>query len=136
MPKPGVLTAIAVMTLVSGILNCLLSLTLLTSTVTSFYILPGFTLYPIYVLLGIYCLVVAIFEIIYSSKILPDPIWAMNPGKYVAIMQIVNVGSGSLWSLVIGILSLVFYSSPEVKQYYRVSRKRLSEERENQDIKL
>jgi hypothetical protein len=54
----------------------------------------------------------------YAAKLLPDPITVSEPAKYVAVMEIINVISGNITSLVIGILCLVFYSDPEVEAYF------------------
>ena len=111
LPKPGKVQAIAIMCLVDGILNiligCSVSLILICGIVTICCI-------PI----GIYPIVVGIFEIIYATKILPDPIRAFKPAQYLAVMQLVNFICAGIISLVVGILSLVFYSDAEVKAYF------------------
>jgi len=102
--KPSKVTAIAIMVLISGILNC------------SAGIIWFFTCFGIPI--GAYSILVGIFEIIYAAKLLPEPIKTSQPAKYVAIMEIVNIVSCSVSSLVIGILCLVFYCDDEVAAYF------------------
>jgi hypothetical protein len=51
-------------------------------------------------------------------KLLPTPIQPVRPAQYLAIMQIVNIITGNVISLAIGIISLVFYSDAKVKAYF------------------
>ena len=105
--KPGQITAIAVLCLVSGILDCL-------GFVTVFMLWPG----------GLYSLVVGIFELIYAAKILSDPVRTSRPSTAVAVLQIVNIINCSGLAVVTGILSLVFYSDPRVKSYFHEMARR------------
>jgi uncharacterized membrane protein HdeD (DUF308 family) len=102
--KPGKVQAIAIMCLIDGILNILWGIGLI-------FTLCGAPL-------GIYALILGIFEIIYSIKVLPDPIKTNKPNKTLAIMQIVNIITGDVISLIIGIITLVFYNEPAVQQYF------------------
>jgi hypothetical protein len=110
-PKPGYVQAIAIMCLVDGILNILwgggLALIFLCGCFTA-------CLAP----LGVYPVVVGILEILYATKLLPDPIQPVRPAQYLAIMQIINTILGDFISLAVGIISLVFYSDPKVKAYF------------------
>lgn len=113
-PKPGKVQAIAIMCLVDGILNLLLGMgvgvTLLFTTVCCA---------PI----GAYPIVLGILEIIYAAKLLPDaPKQDVRPAQYLAVMQIINIVTGDVISLVVGILSLVFYGEAEVKAWYDAVR--------------
>jgi hypothetical protein len=110
-PKPGKVQAIAIMCLVDGILNILygggLTVGFLAGMVTA-------CCTP----LGLYPIVLGILEIIEATKLLADPIRTDRPARWLAVMQIVNIISGDVISLVVGILSLVFYNEPEVVAYY------------------
>lgn len=103
-PKPGVLQALSIITLISGIINILVGLG---GIVTIVWILPG-----------VFSIVVGIMEIVYATKILPDPIRATKPSRAIAILEIINIISGSGTSLVVGILALVFYSNKDVADYF------------------
>ncbi len=109
--KPGKVQAIAIMCLVDGILNILMSITLTCgaiSTIVGILVVP-ITLYP-----GI----LGVLEIIYASQLLAEPPRVRKPAQYLAIMQICNILVGGVVSLIIGILSLVFYSEYEVRVYF------------------
>jgi peptidoglycan/LPS O-acetylase OafA/YrhL len=105
-PKPGAVQAIAVVTLVSGILNVIIGVTVIPLTLF------------IWTLPGAFSIVVGIMEIAYAAKLLPDPIKPTKPNRAVAIMEIVNVINGSITSLAAGIVALVFYSNKDVTDYF------------------
>ena len=90
------------MCLISGILNCLGFFTI-------------FACWPF----GIFSLVVGIMEIVYATKVLPDPIRTSRMNKTVAVLEIINILNFMTPSLVVGIISLVFYSDQRVQAYYR-----------------
>jgi len=109
--KPGEVTAIAIITLISGILNIFLGFGLIvtfTLGIVTIICIP-FALYPI---------ILGILEIIYAAKLLPDPPKPVEPAQYLAIMQIVGIVFGNVISLAAGILALVFYSDQKVKAYF------------------
>lgn len=113
--KPGEVTAIAIMTLISGILNITLGLGLIVT----------FTLGIVTIIcipLALYPIILGILEIIYAAKLLPNPPKPVEPAQYLAIMQIIDIVFGNVISLAAGILALVFYSDQKVKAYFaRVS---------------
>jgi hypothetical protein len=111
-PKPGYVQAIAIMCLVDGILNIFGGLIL-----TAIYICGVVTICcaPI----AIYSIVLGILEVVYATQVLPDPIRAVRPANYLAVMQIVNIINCNMISVTVGILSLVFYNDPKVKEYFR-----------------
>lgn len=111
--KPGTVTAIAVMTLVNGILNILWALGL-TVTVVLGTLGIGLLCAPLTIL----PLVLGIFEIIYGVRLLANPPEPMQPSQVIAILEICCILFGNVISLVVGILALVFYSQPEVKGYF------------------
>ena len=67
----------------------------------------------------IYALVLGILEIIAATKLLPEPAKTKEFPKYLAIMQIINILSGGILSIVTGILALVFANDPEVVAYFQ-----------------
>ena len=79
--KPGYVQAIAIMCLVDGILNIVLGGGL---SVILFCGIFTACCCPI----GLYSIVLGILEIVYATQILPDPIRADRPAKYIAVMQI------------------------------------------------
>jgi hypothetical protein len=114
--KPGKVTAIAISTLVDGILNIIWSFSLgigfFAFGVATFGL--GCLLLP----LAAYPLVLGILEIIYAAKILPNPAKPTKPARWLAIMQICNIVVGDVISLVVGIVSLIFYNESEVEDYF------------------
>jgi hypothetical protein len=109
--KPGKVQAIAIMTLINGILDVLWGVGLTISVILGTWGL-GLFCAPLTILPS----VLGIFEIIYASKLLGNP-----PRKYpvqtIAILQIIAIIYLDFIGPVIGILSLVFYSDPPVKQF-------------------
>lgn len=111
--KPGMVQAIALMTLVNGILNIIYAfIATLLIIILTFGI--GLLCAPITILPGI----LGIFEILYAVKILPDPIQPTKPNQTLAILEICAILTGNVVSLVIGILNLVFYNDEVVKAYF------------------
>lgn len=112
--KPGKVQAIAIMTLVSGILNCLWGLSAAISLVAANF----FACYW-----APYAITLGVLEIIYASKLMSARPSKIQPAKYLAIMMIINITTLNVYSLfvgdlVAGILILVFYNDPEVQAYF------------------
>jgi len=111
--KPGTLTALAIMTLISGILNIIggasATIAIVLGTLGIGLLCAPITILP---------LILGIFEILYAVKLLPDPIKATKPSQALAIIQIITILFGNVYTLVVGILALVFYSQDEVKNYF------------------
>ena len=110
-PKPTLLNVIAWMTLASGILN----------------LFWGFfaSLFVLATIVGIFCIpltilptILGIFEIIYAAKLLSNPPQAVQPSSTIAILEIVCVLALNIFSMVVGILSLVFYNDVTVREYF------------------
>ena len=106
--KPSKVQAIAIMTLVNGILNVLWGLGVAGGLLWTVVCWP----------IGAYPIVLGVLEIVYASKLLSDNPGAIQPARYLAIMEICNVLLGNVLSLVVGIVALVFYDDPEVKGYF------------------
>jgi hypothetical protein len=109
--KPGLVQAIAWMTLASGILNLIwgigLALTVLV-TIVGIVCVP-FALLPT---------ALGVFEIIYAAKLLSNPPQPVQPSQTIAILEIVAILAGNVFSMVVGILALVFYNDLIVKDYF------------------
>jgi len=107
--KPDKVQAIAIITLVSGILNIIYGLTLSVGfavTVVGLLCLP-LTIAPA---------VLGIFEVINGAKLMNTLPRKFNV-KTIAILEIITIFTGAVPSAVAGILNLVFYDDPPVKQY-------------------
>ena len=109
--KPGLFTAIAVMTLTSGIINLFWGFI---ASATALGTLVGIVCLPVTILPTI----LGIFEIIYAAKLLsaqPEPV---KPSKALAVFQILTFFMGNIFSTVVGILTLIFYNDLTVKEYF------------------
>ena len=109
--KPGLFTAIAVMTLASGIINLFWGFIASATALGTFI---GIVCLPVTILPTI----LGIFEIIYAAKLLsaqPEPV---KPSQSLAVLQILTFLIGNVFSMVVGILTLIFYNDVTVKQYF------------------
>ncbi|MCU0241821.1 MAG: hypothetical protein MUF51_05305 [Vicinamibacteria bacterium] len=115
MKKPGKIQAIAIYSLVLGIINILLG---------GFWLLYG--LFAGAITLGFGCifaipapilLTTGIFEIVYATQLLATPIKVTSPWRFLAILEICNILTCNMFTMAAGIVSLVFYQDPEVAAY-------------------
>ena len=109
--KPGLLTTIAVMTLTSGVINLFWGFV---ASATALGTIIGVVCLPITILPTI----LGVFEIIYAAKLLsaqPEPV---QPSQSIAVFQILTFLMGNIFSVVVGILTLIFYNDQSVKEYF------------------
>ena len=109
--SPGLVKTIAVLTLINGIVNIFWGL-IATVTVTASIIL--ICLAP----LAILPTILGIFEIIYAIKLLSNPPQPVQPSNTIAILEILCLLAGNVFSMIVGILALIFYNDPQVKEYF------------------
>jgi|TARA_B100001250_G_scaffold401668_1_gene413825 hypothetical protein len=110
--KPGKAQAIAIMTLVGGIMSIFTCIGLALGTMFLW-------------ITWVYSLVLGIMAIIKAAKMLsPDPYEGYTSAKTIAIMQIVSIVSCDIINMTMGILSLVFLSDPEVIDWIETKRKK------------
>ncbi|HSL42377.1 MAG TPA: hypothetical protein VK897_03025 [Anaerolineales bacterium] len=109
--KPTLVNVIAWMTLASGIVNLFWGI--------------GLSLTVMVTIIGIVCVpfailptVLGIFEIIYAAKLLSNPPQPVQPSTNIAILEIVCILAGNIFSVVVGILALVFYNDITVRDYF------------------
>jgi hypothetical protein len=114
--KPSNVNAIAVMTLVSGIVNLVGSLGVTFSFALTLF---GLICVPITLLPAL----LGIFEILYAVKLMANPPQAVKPGRTLAIFEIVTFLYLNIISGVIGILALTMYTDPEVEAYFEAVSK-------------
>lgn len=110
-PRPTLVNVIAWMTLASGIVNLFWGI--------------GLALTVLVTIVGIVCVpfailptVLGVFEIIYAAKLLSNPPQPVQPSTNIAILEIVAILAGNVFSMVVGILALVFYNDLVVKDYF------------------
>lgn len=109
--RPGLVTAIAVMTLLSGIINLFWGYV---ASATALGTIVGVVCLPIAILPTI----LGVFEIIYAAKLLSTQPQPVQPSTSLAIFQILTFFMLNIFSAVVGILTLVFYNDVVVKQYF------------------
>jgi hypothetical protein len=112
-PKPTLVNVIAWMTLVSGIVNLFwglgFSLTVILGSFGIGILCLWFTILPT---------ILGVFEIIYAAKLMSNPPQAIQPSTTLAILEIVCIVAFNLFSVVVGILALVFYNDITVRDYF------------------
>src|SRR5574340_1292386 len=109
--KPNLVTAIAVMTLLSGIVNIFWGLIASASVLAT---LVGVICTPLTVLPTI----LGVFEIIFAAKLLGDQPQPVQPSPTLAAFEIACILAGNAFSMIVGILALVFYNDLAVKAYF------------------
>jgi hypothetical protein len=109
--KPNLLTAIAVMTLVSGITNLFWGFFTSLGAIGTFFgaICLPLTILPI---------ILGIFEIIYAAKLLSTQPQPVQASPSIAAFQIATCLYGNIFSMVVGILNLIFFNDQAVKEYF------------------
>ena len=109
--KPNLIIVIAGTTLVSGIVNLFWSLV---ASMTAIGTIIGILCLPFAILPA----ALGIFEIIYAAKMLSNPPQPLQPSNSIAVFEILCFLTGNIFSMVVGILSLVFYNDVIVKNYF------------------
>ena len=107
--KPAKVQAISIMMLVGGIYALVHALGAVAATTFVCCLWPG-----IY-----YAIVMGIMAIVTASPLLGDSAHLQAAPRGVAIMQIINIINLDVVNCVMGIISLVFLSEPEVRRYFR-----------------
>ena len=108
-PKPSLVMAIALMTLINGIFNLIWGVSLIGGTFGLSLLCFPVPLFPI---------ILGGFEIAYAIKLLDNPPQPVQPSQTIAILEIVAVLVGNVFSMVVGILVLIFYNDSAVKDYF------------------
>lgn len=108
--KPSQIQTLAILTLISGILNCLIGF--------------GWMFTIVWIIPAAYSIVLGILEIVYATKLLATPIKVQELAKHIAIMQIINIINGALLAVVTGILALIWMNETRVKEYLAAQKAR------------
>jgi len=109
--KPTLVSVIAWMTLVSGIVNLFWGFAL---SGTALVTIIGVICIP----LAILPTILGVFEIIYAAKLFSNPPQAVKPSTNIAVLEVASILALNLFSMVVGILALVFYNDTVVKDYF------------------
>jgi hypothetical protein len=124
--RPSKLETVGIMMLISGIINILWSLggaviiliNLTAIGVATFGI--GSLCFPI-LLFPLLQLSLGIFEIVYGTRLMSPAAETVRYDRLqlITILEMVCIISGNIFSLVIGILNLIFLGEPAVQAYYK-----------------
>jgi len=109
--KPTLINVIAWTTLASGIVNLFWGLA---ASGTALATVIGIICTPLTILPTI----LGVFELIYAAKLFSNPAQPIQPSTNIAIFEIACVLTGNVFSMAVGILSLVFYNDTIVKDYF------------------
>ncbi|MDX1379006.1 MAG: hypothetical protein R3307_09170 [Anaerolineales bacterium] len=109
--KPTLVQVIAWTTLASGVVNLFWGLA---ASGTALATIVGVICTPLTILPTF----LGIFELIYAAKLFSNPPQAIQPSTNIAVFEIAAVLTGNVFSMAVGILSLVFYNDAEVKDYF------------------
>jgi hypothetical protein len=107
--KPGKVQAIAIMSLVGGIWAVLFALGVAGGSRGICCLWPG----------TYYCIVAGILAIVKGAQLLGEGAHLSPVPMTTGILFIINIVSGDVVALVLGILIVVFCNDPEVRTYFR-----------------
>jgi hypothetical protein len=109
--KPTLINVIAWTTLASGIVNIVWGFAASGTAISTF--------------IGIFCVpftilptILGVFELIYAAKLFSNPPQAVKPSTNIAVFEIACALLGNVFSMAVGILSLVFYNDTLVSDYF------------------
>jgi hypothetical protein len=115
--KPDRLTTLAVMTLVSGIINLFWSAVIFLGVAV--FGIGTFLIGCICVPLGFYPLVLGILEILYAAKLLRNPVPSeLKPAYHIAVMQLIDALFGNVIALIVGVTALILYNDPAIRRFF------------------
>lgn len=112
--KPGKVTAIILLTLISGGLNIFIALGGATAIATGTLGLGLVCCAPVAVLPG----VLGVFEVLYAFDLMAYPPKRVRPNQTIAILEIICISFGNVVAAITGIVALIFYNDPEVQAYF------------------
>ncbi|MEP6895844.1 MAG: hypothetical protein ABI986_09585 [Chloroflexota bacterium] len=109
--KPTYIHIIAWTTLASGIINLFWGFAASGTALSTFI---GVICIPITILPTI----LGVFELIYAAKLFSNPAQPIKPSTNIAVLEIATILTANVFSMVVGILSLIFYNDTVVKDYF------------------
>ena len=112
--KPGKITAIILLTLISGGFNIFAALAGTAAVVTGTLGIGLFCCAPLTILPA----VLGVFEVLYAFDLMAYPPKRVRPNQTIAILEILCILFGNVLAAIAGIIALVFYNEPEVRHYF------------------
>ena len=117
--KPAQVQTLGILTLISGIVNLVYTLSMIVVLIINAIATLGIGL------IGFFCLPIfllpaalGVFEIIYATKLMANPMKPVLPNKTIAILEICMILGLQVFAPVVGILALVYYDDQKVKDYF------------------
>ncbi len=108
--KPSLIMVIGLMTLVNGIFNIIWGISIIVGT--------GFLAFICAAPVPLFPIILGGFEIAYAVKLLANPPQPVQASQAIAIWEILAVFVGNVFSLIVGILALIFYNDAAVRDYF------------------
>lgn len=112
--KPDRLTAVILLTLISGGFNIFASLAGTSAVVLGTLGIGLICCAPVTLLPG----VLGIFEVLYAFKLMAYPPRPVQPDQTLAVLEICCILYGNIIALIAGIVALIFYNEPDVRAYF------------------
>lgn len=109
--RPSLINIIAAMTLVSGIVNVFWGVIASHSALST---VIGILCVPVTILPAL----LGIAEIVYAARLFGGPAQPARPSTGIAALEIACILAGNAFSMVVGILALVFYNDQIVRRYF------------------
>ena len=109
--KPSKVQTMAVLVLISGILNIAWGGVLGVLGILS---VVGICCAPVLIL----PMALGVFELIYGLNLLADPPKVDEPSQVIAILEVCDIFFLNLFGAFVGILSLIFINEDEIKAYF------------------
>jgi hypothetical protein len=111
---PEKIRAIAIVSLISGIVSILIGLSWLGTGLSIFIIGIIFTIVP-----GAYCTAVGVLNVIYALQLMSSQPHTLRPAKYLAVLDIVSIIFLNFISCILGAVNLGFYRDKGVKGFFK-----------------
>lgn len=112
--KPDRLTAVILLTLISGGFNVFAALAGTFAVVTGTLGIGLICCAPLTLLPG----VLGVFEVLYAFKLMAYPPRPMRPDPTLAVLEICCIIFGNVIALIAGIVALIFYNEPDIRAYF------------------
>jgi len=113
MAKPGKVESLAILLIISGLLNILgggiLALLIIIGTVGI-----GLLCAPVLVL----PMLLGVAEIVHGVNMMAEPPRVKEPSQAIAILEICSILFGNVFAVIVGVINLVFSNDQEVKAYF------------------
>jgi len=105
--RPALVTATGIITALSGLVNITWGIVFLTSLV-------GLLCAPVTIL----PIVLGAFELGQAARLLTPTAKPATPARALAVFELLCIVFGNVFSAIVGVLALIFYTDAEVRRYF------------------